>query len=276
MRMTPPLAIALLLIPLLRPGPAAAQPAAAAPAAAMVHMSYTGTALGLEVMKLQAALSMDRAGYNIGMSFNTVGLLSVFARGEQHSTVWGAWQGGQPSPLRFWSWGYLRGQLRQTLIDYDNGRPLVRTLSPPVAGEREEVPEQARGDSVDTLSAIAFLVRRVADTGACDGGTKVFDGRRLTEISAHTIGQVAPASGGAGPYAGATLRCDFTGRELAGFMLDDSSWQRRPHGGSAWLARPVRGGPPVPVRLTFDTRWVGEITLVLTDAGPGPLPEPAR
>ena len=262
---------------LLRPGLAAAQQApATTQAGAMVHMSYNGTALGMDVLKLQATVSMDGGGYRVATSFRTTGLLSVFMRGEQHSTVWGAWRGGQPAPQRFWSWGSLRGAARETLIDYEKGQPVVRRLTPPIAGEREEVPEQARGDTIDTLSAIAFLVRRVADTGACDGGTRVFDGRRLTEISARTVGQVMPAGGEAGTYAGETLRCDFTGRELAGFMLDDSSWQRRPHDGTAWLGRAVRGGPPVPVRLSFDTRWVGLITLVLTDAGPGPLPETPR
>ena len=266
-------AAALLLITLLRHDPAAAQSGGAP---ATVHLSYTGTALGLDVMKLRAAVSMDGVGYQIGTSFQTSGLLSAFVRGEQRSAVWGAWQGGQPAPQRFWSWGYLRGQLRETLIDYNKSRPVVRTLTPPVAGEREEVPEQSRGGTIDTLSAIAFLIRRVADTGTCDGDTHVFDGRRLTDISARTVGEVVPARGEAGPYQGETLRCDFTGRELAGFKLDDSDWQRQPHDGTAWLARPVQGGPPVPVRLTFDTRWVGRITLVLTDAGPGPLPEAPR
>ena len=239
-------------------------------------MSYAGTALGMQVLKLQATVSMDGAGYRIATSFNTAGVLSVFARGEQHATVWGGWRDDRPAPQRFWSWGSLRGAPRETLIDYDQGRPAVRRLTPPAAGEREEVPEQARGDTIDTLSAIALLIRRVADNGTCDGGTRVFDGRRLTDIRARTVGEVVPAGGEAGPYAGAALRCDFTGRELAGFMLDDSAWQHRPHDGTAWMARPVQGGPPVPVRLTFDMRWVGRITLVLTDAGAGPLPEPSR
>lgn len=268
-----PAILAALLLIALPPPPAAAQPAAIP---AVVHMTYNGTALGLDVMKVNAAVSIDRDGYRIATSFATTGLLSVFASGEQHSTVWGAWRAGQPAPQRFWSWGSLHGDPRETLIDYENGRPVLRRLTPSETGEREAVPEPARGNTIDSLSAIAFLVRRVADTGSCDGGTRVFDGRRLTEISAHTVGQVVPASGEAGPYHGETLRCDFTGHELAGFLHDDSDWQRRPHGGTAWMARPVHGGPPVPVRLTFDSKWVGEITLVLTDAGPGPLPESAR
>jgi hypothetical protein len=270
---SPALTVLLLILLLLRAGPAASQ----APAeAATLHMSYTGSAIGLDVMKLQATLSMDRAGYRIRASFRTVGLLSTFVQSEQHMTVWGAWREGQPEPQRFWSWGHLRGQPRETLIDYLNGQPVVRTLVPPGEDEREAVPEQQRGDSIDTLSAIAFLVRRVADTGTCDGRARVFDGRRLTEISARTAGPARTSAGESGPYEGDALRCDFTGHQLAGFLLDGSGWQRQPHDGAAWIARVVPGGPPIPVRLTFETRWVGEVAMVLTDAGPGPLPEGAR
>ena len=72
------------------------------------------------------------------------------------------------------------------------------------------------------------------------------------------------------------MRCDFAGRELAGFLHDGSAWQRQPHAGEAWLARVVPGEPPIPVRLDFGTRWLGDITLVLTAAGPGPLPDEPR
>ena len=93
----------------------------------MVHMSYTGTAVGMDVMKLQAAFSMDRAGYSIHIASRTVGLLSAIVRSDQHTTVWGAWRNGLPDPQRFWSWGDLRGERRETLIDYENGSPAVRS-----------------------------------------------------------------------------------------------------------------------------------------------------
>jgi hypothetical protein len=265
------------------PAPAPAQPAAAPPAAAQlgpepatVHMSYTGTALGLDVLKLDADVGMDRTGYRIDTVFHTVGLLSLFVRSEQHTTVQGTWRGEQAQPVRFWSWGTLRGDPRQTLIDYVNGAPEVRTLLPPNKGERDDVPEALRGNTIDTLSALAFLVRQVADTGKCDGSTRVFDGRRLTDIAASTVGQAVEARGEAGPYQGPTLRCNFAGRQLAGFMHSDSAWQHQPHNGTAWIARPVPGGPPIPVRLSFETRWVGDVTMVLDSAAPGPLAQAAR
>jgi hypothetical protein len=263
----------LLLMLLPWPGLAADTPAFAPVA---MHMSYTGSALGLDVMQLQAAITMDQASYRVDVTFHTVGLLAIFVHSEQHIVVWGAWRGALPEPLRFWSWGHLRGAARETLIDYEGGQPMIRRLTPPDEADREPVPEAERGDTIDTLSAIAYLVRHVADTGTCDGHTRVFDGRRLSEIDARTVGRVA-ASGEAGRWQVETLRCDFAGQQLAGFLHDAGlAWQRRPHNGAAWIAKVVPGGPPVPVRLTFETRWVGDIAMVLTDAGPGPMPDEPR
>jgi hypothetical protein len=154
---------------------------------------------------------------------------------------------------------------------------MIRDLMPPDEADREPVPEGERGDTIDTLSAIAYLVRHVTGTGTCDGQTRVFDGRRLSEIAARTVGLATVAHGEAGPFQGAALRCDFAGQQLAGFLHDEGlDWQRRPHHGAAWIAKVLPGGPPIPVRLTFETRWVGDITMTLTAAGPGPLPEEAR
>jgi len=264
----------LLLVLLLWPGWAAAQRTLAP---MTVHMSYTGSALGMSVMQLQATVAMDQAGYRIDISYHTVGVLAVFVHSEQHTVVWGSWRGEQPEPLRFWSWGQLRGAPRETLIDYDNGRPVILRMTPPDENNREPVPEAERDNTIDTLSALAFLVRHVADTGSCDGQTRVFDGRRLSEIDAHTVGPVATEPGDTGAYRGETLHCAFAGRQLAGFMHDEGlAWQQRPHNGAAWIARVVPTGPPVPVRLTFETRWVGDIAMVLTDAGPGLLPAEPR
>ncbi len=266
-------AAALLAALLLRCGMAEAQPG---PQPATVHMSYTGTAYGLSVLAVEAALATDATGYRVDVNFHTVGLLSMFVTAEFHSTTWGVWRGGRAEPERFWSWGHLRGAPRETLIDYRDGDPVLRRMVPANAAERDEVSPAERNHTVDTLTAIAFLLHRVADAGVCDGRERVFDGRRLSEIDAHTVGQVMTTGGMAGTYLGATLLCDFTGQQLAGFRHNGGDWQLQPHNGHAWLASPVPGGPPIPVRLVFDTRWVGGIVMTLTDAAAGPLPAAPR
>jgi hypothetical protein len=240
-------------------------------------MAYTGTALGFSVLHVDADLLMDSADYRIDVNFRTVGLLALFVSADFHSTTWGVWRNGQAEPTRFWSSGQLRGNPREVLIDYRDGRPVVSRLTPPnKSDDRDPVSPAERDATIDTLSALALLVHEVATTGTCEGEERVFDGRRLTEIDVHTAGEVEMPRGAAGTYAGETLRCDFTGRELAGFKRDGSDWQHEPHNGEAWLGQAVPDDPPIPVRLDFGTRWLSNVTMVLDAAGPGPLPSPPR
>lgn len=251
--------------------PARAQTSAGAPADPLaVQVRYAGTALGLPVMRAEANLALVPGGYRADLSFHTTGLLSLFASSLIHSTVEGEWAGGLPQPSRFRSWGTLRGDSRQTQIDYASGRPEIRELEPPNETERDDVPEAARQGTMDMLSAATALVAQVEKTGRCDGDVAVFDGRRLTEISATTVGTVHPKPDSTGPWKGDALLCHFIGTQLAGFRHDDPDWARQPHLGTAWIARPIPGAPPIPVRLKFETRWVGSITLVLQDVTPRP------
>jgi hypothetical protein len=151
------------------------------------------------------------------------------------------------------------------LIDYPHGQPLIRRLIPPQEAERDPVPAALQLNTVDMLSALALLVRTVADTGRCDASVRTFDGNRAGEITAHTGGEeiLPPTSRSA--FSGMALRCDFTSRTLAGFLREDgNAYDRRPLRGSVWLAGLTHGEPPLPVRIQIETRWFGEATTYLT------------
>ena len=152
-------------------------------------------------------------------------------------------------------------------MDYQDGQPLIRTLVPPNEGEREPVPPAMERNTIDTLSAIALMIRHVQDSGRCEAHAVTFDGRRLIDVTAHTAGlQTLPRSDRS-PFFGPTLRCDFEGRQLAGFRRgEDPAELGRPKHGSAWLAQVVPGAPPIPIRMNFETRWFGVATLYLTTA----------
>jgi hypothetical protein len=56
---------------------------------------------------------------------------------------------------------------------------------------------------------------------------------------------------------------------LAGFVLDrPHATPGRPRHGSAWFARVQPDGPVLPVRISFETDWFGDVTMVLTAATP--------
>jgi hypothetical protein len=241
---------------------------AAAQPAPQVQLSYETYAAGLNVLDIRANLQQDAQSYRISVHFNTTGLFGAIFSAHSDTVVQGIWQGDDAEPLQFYSYGDQRGRPRRTLIEYANGDPVVRDLTPPAEEEREPVPPAMEAHTIDTLSAMATLMRHVADTGRCDGSVTTFDGRRVARITAHTVGQEMLARSHGSIYSGPALRCDFQGVQLAGFMRDaDQAELRRPQQGVAWFAPLQTGGQPMPVRIAFHTRFFGDAIAYLVRPG---------
>ena len=258
--------MALWLLPML---PLTQVPASAAPVS-QFHLTYDTYALGVEIMQMHAFFGMGPWNYRIALDYHTTGLVGFFYRGQQVNTVRGLWRDEHPHPLEFSGEGVWHGQKRETLIDYDHDVPEVKRLEPPQLSEREPVPVDMRQGTMDTLSALAGLMHEVAGNRRCDSAARTYDGRRVLELNAHTgtVDDLAETSRSI--FHGAALRCDFEGREVAGFPIgQDNAEHRSPLHGSAWLASLEPDGPPLPVRITFETRWFGWTTMYLTSVDKG-------
>jgi len=230
-----------------------------------LRATYEMYAAGLHVAEISVLYSLGPAQYSIEVAFHTTGLVSVFRHGHQMNSVAGIWSGGQPHPERFEGDGVWQGEDNATLIDYTNGQPVIEHLVSPMEDKREPVPAALEANSIDTLSALALLVRRVENTGRCEASAHTFDGRRVSDISARTVGEEILDQSDLSIFNGKTLRCDFIGQMVAGFLYrDDTAADRRPLHGSAWLATLVPGTAPVPVRMDFETRWFGDAHMYLT------------
>ncbi len=237
--------------------------ATAAPPVMSVVLHYEAYSHGLGILGLDVTLSLDQGGYEVRLDYHTVGLAHFLYPGEQHNSVSGVWDGARATPLRFTSSGVWRGRQNESDIVYRNEHPTVVSLLPPIGEERAPVPPALEVGTEDTLSAMAQLARRVGETDSCDTSARVFDGKRLSEIDARTIGTEHLDASHGSPVSGTALRCDFVGQMLAGFLFRDGPAARRPLHGSAWFAS-IEGAPPVPVRLRFQTAWFGDVTMYLT------------
>ncbi len=248
------------LLPLLAPMPALAnQPVVA------TYEVYAG---GMTVLQLEARFDLSAAGYRVETRLRTRGMAATFVPGEQVTQVSGTWSGAVPVPRRYVTEGTWRGRPRRIAMEWQAGEPRVLELTPPETEEREAVPPTLRRDTVDVLSALALVARSVERGGGCDVAAPVFDGRRRSEYRARTERrEVIPAWRSA--WSGEALRCTFEGRVTAGFRLDqDRAQAAQPTGGTAWLASPYPGAPPIPVRIEIPNRWVGQATAVLLRAEP--------
>lgn len=230
---------------------------------------YAAYAHGLHTADVTTDVALTASGYAFRLRVRTTGLVGVFVHSQLDSFAEGYWQGPRASPLRFESAGRAGGQAWHTLIEYRDAEPLLRILQPTVDEPRDPVPAAMLDGAIDNLSAIATLLRLVRQSGACEAAMTTFNGRIVLGFSVQGTGMQPLAASRHSPYAGPALRCDFTGLERAGFRRGASTQSReRPRRGSAWFAPVAANGaggtlPPLPIRMRFDTAWVGYVTLYL-------------
>jgi hypothetical protein len=249
--------------------PLAALMAFAAPAVAEpLRAVYSVRGGGMQLMQVEAVFDIDAsARYSLRAQWRTTGMARLFGSAQFNGGTEGRWVGTEPHPIRYSVEGTWRGEHRRTVLEYPAGQPVLRARLPAEDLEREPVPEAMTRNTVDQLSAIARLVRLLAETGRCDGQASVYDGVRRVEMQARTAGRdrLFPWTTA---WHGEATRCTFVGQQVAGFRRDDGGKAREPQEGTAWMAAPRPGDASIPVRLEIPSRLFGALTVYLMEAGP--------
>ena len=240
----------------------------ATPAAAQyapVQLTYAAYFSGLNVADMQANLALSPQTYRVQLSFQVTGAAAALFRSNGISTAEGRFQGDRAMPRHLVSTGQTNGKAREMEMQWTGDQPTVVRMQPPIEPEREPVPAAEQARTIDSLSAMAVLLRRVWANGRCESGVRTFDGRWMSEIAVRTVGEEVLEPTSRSTFSGTALRCDIEGHQLAGFWRDkDEAAMHKPHHASVWFARPAPGQPLVPVRIAVETRGFGEATLYLT------------
>ena len=229
-----------------------------------IRLRYTLYGHGFHVLNVVVELRLSGQGYSVRLNDRTAGFLGLMLHTDVTSTATGRFASGGVQPVRFESTGYSRGAQRQAVLEYAHGNPTVRVLTPNEPRRDRVDPAQTMG-SIDTLSAMADMVHEVQQDGRCDGRALVFDGLRLTQVSARTMGRQTVPPDGRSPYGGTALRCDFVSLQVGGFLHnDEEARMRKPQHGTAWVAPVEQGLPALPVRISFESPQLGLATMFLT------------
>jgi hypothetical protein len=246
--------------------------APAAAGAQAMRASYEVHAAGMVVMEIEARFDLSAQGYRVETRVRTRGLAALLVPGDQTTRAAGGWAApgaaAQAAPADYLSEGVWRGRQRRTALGWQDGVPRVLTLIPPNEDEREQVPEELRQGTTDALSALAGMMRQVARDGGCTLSAPVYDGRQRSDFTAGG-GRRELILPWRNAWQGEALRCDVEGVQRAGFRRDGEGRENaRPQRGTAWIAAPYPGAPPVPVRVDMPSRWFGTATAVLLRAEP--------
>ncbi len=217
-----------------------------------VQAHYAGYYDGLNVFDVDLSASMEKAAYRMQISFRLTGLVGALYHANGTTVVDGRFDGGKALPRALISQGQIGGSPHALKIGWPDGSPKVLEMVPPAEEAREPVSETDRAHTVDVLSAVALLLHQVNDTGACENATRTFDGVRLSEFTARTIGPDTLPQTDRSSFQGQALRCEVNGRMIGGFMRDsDRPALHKPRKGVVWFARAQPGSPLIPVRIQF-------------------------
>ncbi|MCG8545143.1 MAG: DUF3108 domain-containing protein [Alphaproteobacteria bacterium] len=216
------------------------------------------------VVSAEAELHLNDARYRVVTRARSEGIASWFFtwKSEAHSEGERTGQGLQPT--RHEVDGIWRGEARRVRLAYPKAGLVRASVVPPSNGEeRDPVPAGLTVDTVDPLSATLTVLLRLAEGGRCEGEFRVFDGRRRYDMA------VLPGESGtlepihSSIFAGRAQRCDVTLRRIAGFWKKKNDFRRPVREPVLWVASPMAGVPPVPVRFTADTGF-GDLRIHLT------------
>jgi len=237
-----------------------------------IHVRYAiyGSVLGIgtNVANVEADFVVNPDTYDVRLDFHTAGVVSTIVSAASDSRATGRFVGAAAAPAQFSSNGQRDGDPRRTLIAYERGDPVMRTLVPNPEPQRDPVPPSQWPGTIDPMSAMAQLFHAVNTGERCDGHVTAFDGRRLVSYTSRTAGMQELSRTDRSPYAGPALRCDIVSQQLAGFKHDnDEARMHRAQAASAWFARITPGGPLVLVRATFPAVFFGTVTMYLQPSG---------
>jgi len=243
----------------------------------VIHLSYDAYLGPFYILSAEAELQLDGNAYHVVTRARSEGIASLFFSWQSEARSVGRRAKDRLWPLLHEVSGEWRGEDRRVRLAYDGPGPVdFRVLPPPDGTERDPVPPALTEGTLDPLSGTLAVLLNIARGGRCEGEIPVFDGRRRYDM---IVSPGAPAllpAVHSSVFAGLAQRCNFELRRIAGFWKDPDRSRRRVTEPVLWVASPLDGVPPVPVRFTAETGF-GDLRIHLTRVQSGPriiaLPE---
>jgi hypothetical protein len=253
-------------------GEDAAPTVAPAPAADPVSLRYEVSWSLIPLIEIESRTRLEPSGYAMEVKMETVGLVDFLFPWRATQEARGAVASGSVAPHSFRSASEFRGRRQEIDLGYgpgglDRERVEGSTVDP---SEREVVPPELRRDTVDPLSAVVAVSRRLVGEGTCAGTSRIFDGVRRYDLTYEDLGERELTDDG-GDFTGRARLCRARMIPLGGFWRPPDREPDSLDHIDAWWAPPWPGADPVPVRLSLEgSRGTLDVRLVGATRAPAP------
>ena len=250
--------------------PAVASAAALPP----IELRYDVYTAGVPALSLRLDIQMAPDRYRIVADMETRGLVGFVYSWRHRGVTEGTIEDGVLRPTQYRATSDAGGTIKTARLVYGRDGTVTATADPATEEGRDPVPLDLTRGSVDILTAVLNVTRRMDETGRCEGAVPVYDGRRRYDL--------VFAEGGADRSnvltVSAVRRCQASMRRLAGFLKTLSPWDDGDEARAAAISvATLRDDMPVvPVRLDLATpigMAYAELSSVTIDGRP--LPPPA-
>jgi hypothetical protein len=239
----------------------------AAGASGGTRLSYDVYAGGLKAMRADLAVELGAEDYRLQLDARFQGFIAKLFSLDMTVVAEGQLAGGalrpraydmhsvwQESKERRITMAFSEGTAQEVAIEPEDQRP----LAPDVVSLAQ------REGAVDPITALLWPISELLRSGACQGDAKVFDGKKLFQLSLEPRGTALLQAGSYSPFGGETQVCRLHIEQIAGKQKDKSK-DRIPRFVDVYLAPLQPGGPPLPLKLEGSNR-LGRIVLHLAEA----------
>jgi hypothetical protein len=229
-----------------------------------MKLDYDIYAGGLFLVSGALKLDLDRDRYSAGVEARGGRLVDLMSRWSYKASAEGRVEDGvQVSPEQFRSFRSQRKRKRALNMDYDKAGNVSVTAQPPQSElSANAVAPEFRPNTLDPVSAMVGVIATGGATG-CAGTFPVFDGRRRYDVIVTSNGIDTLQRSPRNMHTGEAEKCTILLRPIAGFERDRDEEDFFRYGvdrsATAWFARPLASGPPVPVRIQVDLEWISVV-----------------
>jgi hypothetical protein len=237
------------------------------------RLEFDGGAYGvIPLGRATLDISVEDGRYRAAATIRSEGLAALFDRTDLSASADGTVAAGRVNWGRYGlDHSYARKRRIVAIVNGGGGPEVLATPSFGFPGDPAPTPEQKR-QGRDPLSAIVSMAVQVAETGRCDGTTRVFDGRYIYDLSLRREGEDRHRGGG---YDGRVLKCKMRQVRIAGYRVPSDLKKRLPEGEiwfaldtGAAFAPPVRVSAPLPLgHATIRLAKMQKASVAVTEAG---------